>query len=108
MFPTKKMIVGLLGSGLLMAMFAVTANANHACCQPCPPPPQKVCLTVVDPCTCCKYSVEACVPACCAGETPCLVTWRHGIFGRKVLTYKFSCGHCVEVVITAFGQAVVR
>ncbi len=28
MFPTKKMIVGLLGSGLLMAMFAVTRQCE--------------------------------------------------------------------------------
>jgi hypothetical protein len=52
--------------------------------------------------------VTVCVPACCASETPCLVGWKPGIFGRKVLTYKWSCGHCVDVVITKHGKTIVR
>lgn len=85
------------------------------CCAPepvcCPAPPADVQVKwcVVDPCTGCKYSVSACVPACCAGVEPCLDGSRKGIFGRKVLTYKFACcNHCVDVVITKRGRTIVR
>ena len=74
----------------------------------CPPPPVKVSLCVVDPCTCCSYEVCVCVPAECACETPCLAGWKPGFLGRKVLTYKYPCGHCVEVVITKHGKTIVR
>jgi hypothetical protein len=37
-----------------------------------------------------------------------MVGWRKGFFGRKVLTYKFACGECVEVVITRRGRTIVR
>jgi hypothetical protein len=37
-----------------------------------------------------------------------MVTWKNGLFGRKVLTYKFPCGECVEVVITKQGRAFTR
>lgn len=82
------------------------------CCEPapvcCPPPPVKMVLCVTDPCTGCVYPETICIPACCEGETPCM-TWRKGIFGRKVLTYKWKCcGHCVEVVITKHGRTIVR
>ena len=65
---------------------------------------------VQDPCDpCAKYEVTACVPACCAGEIPCLAGWRKGFLGRKVLAYEFpGCGHCVEVVITCLGKTIVR
>lgn len=83
------------------------------CCEPAPvccPPPVKVSWCVTDPCDpCAKYKVEACLPACCADEVPCLAGWRKGFLGRKVLTYKFvGCGECVEVVITPFGRTIVR
>lgn len=78
------------------------------CCVPAPPPPVEVTWCVQDPCTCCKYEVSACLPACCKCETPCLVDWRHGLLGRKILTYKFACGECVEVVITKHGKTIVR
>ena len=75
----------------------------------CPPPPVKVCWTVKDPCTGCCYQVEACVPACCEGVVPCLDGHRKGLFGRKILTYKFACcDHCVDVVITRRGRTIVR
>lgn len=83
------------------------------CCAPAPvcctpPPPVKTTFCVVDPCTHCTYTVSACLPACCAGDVPCMVGWRKGFLGRKVLTYKFACGECVEVVITPFGRTIVR
>ena len=84
------------------------------CCEPapvcpCPPPPVSVEWCVKDPCTCCTYTVSACVPACCAGVTPCLDGCRKGFLGRKILTYKFPCcGHCVDVVITKHGRTIVR
>ncbi len=78
------------------------------CCPPPPPPPVEVTFCVTDPVTCCKYSVTACVPAECACQTPCLVGCRPGFLGRKILTYKFPCGHCVDVVITKFGRVIVR
>lgn len=74
----------------------------------CPPPPVEVSWCVVDPVTCCKYKVSACLPACCACQTPCLVKCTKGFLGRKILTYKFDCGECVEVVITMFGRVIVR
>ncbi len=36
-----------------------------------------------------------------------LLAWldgKPGLLGRKVLTYKFPCGECVEVVITKHGK----
>ena len=92
-----------------------TAQAHHGCCQvqvaecccPAPPPPVSVSWCVVDPCDpCCKYTVSACLPACCICQTPCLAGWKKGLFGRKILTYKFPCGECVEVVLTRRGARV--
>ena len=100
------------------ALAPSTASASHCgpapCCEPvvvcCPPPPPvQVCICVVDPCTGCTYTATVCVPACCAGEVPCLAGWRKGIFGRKVLTYKWpGCGHCVDIVLTKHGRVIVR
>ena len=82
------------------------------CCDPapvcCPPPPVSVKFCAVDPCTGCAYPVSVCLPACCAGQMPCLVKHRDGFFGRRVLTYKFDCGECVEVVVTRRGKVIVR
>jgi hypothetical protein len=75
----------------------------------CPPPPVEVTWCVVDPCTGCQYEVSACVPACCAGVTPCLAGCKDGLLGRKILTYKFECcNHCVDVVVTKHGRTIVR
>ncbi len=92
---------------------ASLVSASHpgcqpVCCVPPPPPPVEVSWCVEDPCTGCKYSVSACLPACCQCETPCLASWKHGVLGRKVLTYKFPCGECVDVVITKHGKTIVR
>ncbi len=98
----------------LFGHHAASCCAPAPCCDPapvccCPPPPVQVSWCVKDPCSCCTYEVSACVPACCAGEIPCLDGCRKGIFGRKILTYKFvGCGHCVDVVLTKHGRTIVR
>ncbi len=119
------MVLGLAAppsahAGLFAKHCAAKAACEPVCepvCQPapvcpppvCPKPPVKVSWCVKDPCTCCTYEVSACVPAECACETPCLESCCDGIFGRKVLTYKWpGCGHCVEVVITKHGKTIVR
>lgn len=109
----------LFGFGLVMlAMVAAMGQqqvsqakdccVKPVCCVPPPPPPVEVSWCVEDPCTCCKYTVTACLPACCKCETPCLVGWKPGLLGRKILTYKFECGECVDVVITKHGKTIVR
>ena len=128
-FKLESQEIKLMKPRLIMAVMALAATfcfapvADAGCCaQPtccaapapccCPPPPPadvKVNWCVVDPCTGCKYPVSACVPACCKGVTPCLDGWRKGLFGRKILTYKFPCcDHCVEVVLTKRGKTIVR
>lgn len=86
------------------------------CCEPapapvcCPAPPADVTKTLclVDPCTGCSKTVDVCIPACCAEETPCIKS-RDGIFGRKIfyVTWK-CCDHKVKVVWTAFGGVRVH
>lgn len=89
--------------------FTAPADAGHACCQPCPPPPVEMNLCVVDPCTGCSTMVCVCVPACCGLEAPVLACCKNGLFGRKVLTYKWcNCGHEVDVVLKRNGTARVR
>jgi hypothetical protein len=111
---SKLLRAGLLSLGLLAVMSlgnvadAGVCCAKPVCCEPPPPPPVEVTWCVEDPCTCCKYTVSACLPACCACQVPCLVDCRTGIFHRKILTYKFPCGECVEVVITKHGKVTVR
>ncbi|MGN6543476.1 MAG: hypothetical protein ACTHK7_00385 [Aureliella sp.] len=110
--------VAVLACGLVAALVVGNVadaglHARKACCEPVccvppPPPPVEVTWCVEDPCTCCKYTVSACLPACCACQVPCLVDCRPGICGRKILTYKFPCGECVEVVITKHGRTIVR
>jgi hypothetical protein len=74
----------------------------------CAPPPIEVVLCIDDPCDCCgPQDVCVCVPCCCT-EEPC-VTWRNGIFGRRVATYTWRCcGHSVDVVVTRRGELIVR
>jgi hypothetical protein len=118
MSPIRGLIVGGIAAAMLtltsVAAQAGCCEAEPACCEPAPvccapPPPVEVTWCVKDPCDCCTYEVTACLPACCAGEVPCLSGWRKGILGRKVLTYEFpGCGHCVEVVISPFGKAFAR
>ena len=74
-------------------------------CQCCPPTPTVYCLQ--DPCGC---SHKACVqvPACCAGEEPC-ITWKKGIFGRQTATLCWKCcGHEVKVLVRRNGAVKVR
>ena len=108
-------MVKLFGFMVLASVFAIgsplVVRAGDCCPKPVccvPPPPVEVSWCVEDPCTCCKYSVSACLPACCKCEKPCLVGWHSGLLGRKVLTFKFACGECVEVVITKHGKTSVR
>ncbi len=103
-------------AALAMALAPMSASACDTCCAPCvkpvvccvTPPPVLVEICIVDPCTCCTYKAEVCVPACCAEEAPCLAGVRHGIFGRKIYTYEWSCGHCVDIVVTKHGRVIVR
>lgn len=99
-----KMLAAL---AVLAGALTVTApvEAGHGCC---PPPPVKASLCVVDPCTGCSTSVCVCLPACCAGQEACLAGCRKACLGRKVLTYKYPCGHCVEVVVKRNGAVKVR
>jgi len=99
---------GLLGHGAAAGCCAPVCAPEPVCCVK-PAPPVNVTICVKDPVTCCTYEVEVCVPAQCACEAPCLESCRPGIFGRKILTYKWPCcGHCVEVVITKHGKTIVR
>ena len=83
-------------------------TCEQVCCLK-PAPPVEVTICVKDPVTCCTYEVKVCVPAECACEAPCLESCRSGLFGRKILTYKWPCcGYCVEVVITKHGRVIVR
>ena len=87
--------------------FAFTAPAEAGrCCAP--PPMVKATICVVDPCTCCKTEVCVCIPCCCKDEEPCLACCERGFLGRKILTYKYPCGHCVTVVIKRNGVVKVR
>ena len=110
-----RLFVMALSCCLLLGAVVGTASAcgvchEATCCCPAPPPPPpvKVTLCVKDPCSCCTYEVDVCLPACCCGEEP-KVEWRPGIFGRKVATYCWPCcGHSVEVVVTRHGKAFAR
>lgn len=109
MFAVAVMVVGSAMVSPAHAGGAAGCCAPEPVCCVKPAPPVKVTLCVKDPVTCCTYAVDLCVPAACACEEPCLVSCRPGIFGRKVLTYKWPCcGHCVEIVITKHGKTIVR
>jgi hypothetical protein len=101
-------------AGLFCHKAPTCCEPAPVCCEPAPvcctpPPPVQVQWCVEDPRNCCTYTVSACVPACCAGVTPCLDGCRKGFLGRKILTYKFPCcDHCVDVVITKHGRTIVR
>ncbi len=103
-----KLLVLALACGLLLSVGGGIAMAGHhnSCC--CPPPPVKITFCAVDPCTCCKYTVDVCIPACCAEEVPC-VSWRNGIFGRRVATYYYKCcGYSFDIVVNHKGRYWVR
>ncbi len=113
----KYFAIALAGCLLAASVFGTTAVAcchscqAQVCCCPAPPPPPppvKVKLCVKDPCNCCTYEVDICLPACCCGEEPC-VKWRRGFLGRKIATYCWPCcDHEVDVVVTRHGRAFAR
>lgn len=80
------------------------ASARHKDCTP----TKEVAICVDDPCDCCPGQ-EACVCIpCCCNEEPC-VTWRDGMFGRRVATYTWKCCcFSVDVVVTRKGDLIVR
>ncbi len=84
------------------------SDCCQVCCMPCPPPPVEMTFCLQDPCNCCVYEACVCVPACCAGEQPC-VTWKQGILGRQIATLCWQCcGHEAKVVVTKHGKVRVR
>jgi hypothetical protein len=97
------------GSAGMMAPGAC-GGCNTCCvtpCRCCPPPPVSMTFCLQDPC-CCSHQVDVCVPACCAGEEPC-ITWRKGILGRQIATMCWKCcGHEVKVTICRSGKVKVR
>jgi hypothetical protein len=48
--------------------------------------------------------VPVCVPVC--NEAPC-VTSRCGLFGRGIVSYTWSCGYRIDMVITKHGDVRV-
>lgn len=96
----------LLACCLLVPVASIAKAGCHKCA--CAPAPTKtVTLCVCDPCTGCTTSLCVCVPCCCEGEA-CLACCSKGHFGRTILTYKWACGHTVEVVVNRRGEAKVR
>jgi hypothetical protein len=77
-----------------LAIAGSDAEAGHRCCCP-PPPPQKVVLVVSHPCTCCKYEIPVCIPACCQG-TPA-VCFQDTVVGYGKNVFEWSNGYRVVV-----------
>lgn len=104
----RKTYLAMLAAVVATATLAVAPREAEARRNECGPPPMKVTLCVDDPCDCCAGQiVSVCVPCCCT-ETPC-VSWRNGIFGRRIATFTWACcGHSVEVVVTRRGDLIVR
>jgi hypothetical protein len=100
MFRTVAGIAIVLGF-LVASGSAEASSYRHA-------PTRPVVLIVDDPCDPCRpHHVTVCVPVCSV-ETPC-VSWRDGVFGRRVATYVWpSSGYEIEVVVTRRGDVIVR
>jgi hypothetical protein len=98
----------MMDSAMMAAPVAGNCCPTTCCptpCQCCPPTPTDFCLQ--DPCGC---SHQACVqvPACCAGEQPC-ITWKKGLFGRQTASLCWKCcGHEVKVLVRRNGSVKVR
>ena len=103
----------MMGSEMMDPAIMAAPVAGNCCpttccptpCQCCPPTPTVICLQ--DPCGC---SHKACVqvPACCAGEQPC-ITWKKGLFGRQTASLCWKCcGHEVKVLVRRNGAVRVR
>ena len=95
-----RFIAATLFVGVGLALISVDAQAGHRHCCP-PPPPQKVVLVVSHPCTCCRYEIPVCIPACCEGPpSVCFEDTRIG-YGRNV--FEWSNGYRVVVRFPASG-----
>jgi hypothetical protein len=99
-------ILSTFAGAALVASLTAAAPASatpyrHASGRP-------VVLVVDDPCNPCPPpQVTVCVPGCPV-EAPC-VSWRDGVFGRRVATYVWpTSGYSVEVVLTRRGDVIVR
>ena len=106
----RPFLVVLAISCCLMAT-AAPAGARARCCKPSccvPPPPVEVTLQLIDPCTCCPVEACLCIPACCADEAPC-ITWRNGLFGRRVADVSWKCcKHKAKIIVNKCGEVTVR
>lgn len=108
--PSQTVIEGpSVMSQPMMAVPVASGCCNSCCATPCccPPPPVSVTYCLQDT-RCCSHEVNVCVPACCAGEQPC-ISWRKGIFGRQIATLCWKCcDHQVKVTICRSGKVKVR
>jgi hypothetical protein len=78
------------------------AGCCEPCCNPCPPPPVKQCITVCHPCTGCPVQVEVCVPACCTGAPS--VCCRRTLFGAGAVDLEWCCGFTAVVRFQRCGD----
>jgi len=83
----------VLGACLAVASSDVQAGHCRSCCPP--PPPQKVVLVVSHPCTCCKYEIPVCIPACCQGAPA--VCFQDTCIGHGKNVFEWSNGYRVVV-----------
>lgn len=103
-----RIIALALACGFFAMAIGNVAMAGCDDCNCCPPPPVKVTICAVDPCTGCEYPVTVCLPADCVEEVPC-VSWRNGIFGRRVASYTWKCcGYSFDIVVNHRGKYWVR
>jgi hypothetical protein len=93
---------------LIVAVVSMSSREAQAFGRRHAAPGVLVALCVDDPCDCCgPQEVCVCVPCCCT-EAPC-VSWRNGVFGRRVATYTWACcRYSVDVVVTRRGELIVR
>jgi len=52
-------------------------------------------MVTQDPADGCCYEIPLCIPACCTGAPT--ISSGHGIFGRGVVEYCWSCGFRAKV-----------
>ena len=76
--------------------------APAPCCNPCPPPPVKQCITVCHPCTGCPVQIAVCVPACCTGQPS--VCCRRTLFGAGAVDLSWCCGYNAVVRFDRCGD----
>src|SRR5437764_15256113 len=90
---SMRMLVAAAVLGSCVATTSSDIQAGHRCCPP--PPPQKVVLVVSHPCTCCKYEILVCIPACCQGAPA--VCFRDTCVGYAKNVSEWSNGYRVVV-----------